>query len=251
MTTTQDPTLQSSGNLIALLKLAWNCTSIYGGTVYGMQVGFNSITYGPPNELPPAWTAGNQYSAISSTQVPGFGAMVPQGSGWTRQAGYAGCAQIADMSSNGVVAGKTYAFAVDLQSNWIQLYFLLTGGSSGTTVLPGFGLFNLVKNPNAWTYVTPTQFTGEWQIGLLSPFSDAPVWLSVEYAHPKQYGSTGLQSRLIFTCTGGTMTEGWWSTKDSAAPGFDAEGPVGTQYLHDRSDPYVLCDRNGKPLPSS
>jgi hypothetical protein len=178
--------------------------------------------------------------------------MIPGPAGWTQQAGYAGCVWIADMSSNAVAAGKTYAFAVDLLSNWIQLYFLLTGGSSGTTVLPGFGLFNLVTNPGAWTYRTPPQFTGKWRIGLLSPYSDAPIWLSVEYAPPKQYlSSPGLESRLIFTLTGGRMTEGWWSTKDSAAPGFDAEGPVGTQYLHDGSDPYVLCDRNGKPLPSS
>lgn len=243
----QDPTLQTSGALEVNLKLVWNAAYINPqGAFHGMPVSFNSIMYGPPNELPPPWASGNQYSAISGAQVPGFGAMLPI-QGWTSQAGYVQCVRVSDMSSNAVVAGKTYAFAVDLSSLGIQLYFMLTGGSGGTTVTPGFGLLNLGTNPNAWTYITPTQFNGAWEIGLLSPFSDAPVWLSVEYAPPKDYGQ-GIVSRLIFTCTGGTVTQSPSVPNPWGGASFLNPTPVGTQQIHDRSDSHVLCDRNGAPL---
>lgn len=245
----QNPTLQTTGALEALLRLDWNCAFLpSGGTLSGMLVAFDSITYGPANAPPPAWVKGTQYQAMGPTQVPGFGAMIPF-NGYTMQAGYAGVLYIPDMSGNSVLSGKTYTLTVDVGYYWIQLYFMITGTGAGSTVLPGFGLWNLGTNPHAWTYVTPEQFTGQWEIGLLSPSSDAPVWLSIEYAPPKQYGS-GIASKLVFTCRGGTITQ-YWSTAASVAmpaPSPGAQRPVGTQYLHDRSDSYVLRGKDGKKL---
>lgn len=245
-----DLTLQANGQLNVLLKLDWNASGIYNlGQLTGMRVAFDSIKYGPPNEPPPTWTPKKQYSAINSPNIPGFGAMIPR-QGYSQQAGYAGVVMIPDMSINTVVSGKTYAFTVNVMYNWIQLYFLITGTPTGSTLLPGFGLWNLNTNPNAWSYIHPEQFTGEWEIELLSPQSAAPVWLSIEYAAAKDYGQ-GSIAKLIFSCTGGTMTDGWWSTinQDNSPSTFtETSVSTGTQYIHERSDSYILRSASGETL---
>ncbi|WLA68970.1 hypothetical protein [Bradyrhizobium diazoefficiens] len=50
--------------------------------------------------------------------------------------------------------------------------------------------------------VTPEAFTGDWMIGLLSPACFNIVWLSVEYAPPKDYGGGLPEARLCFKVSG-------------------------------------------------
>lgn len=246
-------TAQTSGQLSVWLKLDWNTLWTNSSTtVGGMPVTpFDSIQYGPASEPPPAWTLNQQYSSASYPNgVPGFGAFIPNGQG-NLQFGYAFLGSILDMSSNSVVNGKTYAVTTDLMSDWLQLYFVVSGTPAGSTVLPGFGLYNLASNPGAWTYVTPEQFTGEWQIGLLTYNSVAPVWLKVEYAPPRvYYYESPLTAKVIFTCTGGWQV--LLASDESGAAiltgGSTALPTAGIQHIHERSDPYILRSAAGKVL---
>jgi hypothetical protein len=250
-----DPTVQTKGTLIVGLKTDLNVTQHTFGQpdLFGCPVAFAGITYGPPNAPPPAWTSGKQYNSGKGTA---YGAMGPLPSSATIvfQAGVCQVLGITDMSTNAVVSGKTYALTISVGwQNWIQLYVRVTGGPNGSTVLPGFGLWNLVTSPNAWTYVTaPEPFTGEWMIGLHSPVSFAVVWLSAEYAPPKDYGKGHLESRLLFTCAG-SMTRNWLTAAGEPAPQEQdfleqLNAPVGIQYLHERSHPHILHSGPGIPV---
>ena len=237
---TTDPTVQTKGGLSVGLNLDMNATYIYNGKLRGVPVVAGPIAYGPTNQPPPPWANGTQYYTGNGTAY-GSGSMPPDPS-YRVQKGILSTLSITDMSSNTVVTGKTYGFTSSLRGNWIQLYTRVTGGPNGSTVLPGFGLWSLGTNPHAWTYVTPEAFTGEWKLGLLSPTCFTPVWLSAEYAPPKDYGAGGLEARLTFTVSGLSLTDyvqkASMQADQIAAPG--EQKPVEMQYLHERSDPHVL-----------
>jgi hypothetical protein len=249
-----DPTVQTKGKLLVGLKTDINVTFYTVGQSdwFGLPVAFAGIVYGPPNAPPPAWTSGRQYFSGKGTS---YGAMgpTPPSSNYVFQAGVCQVLGIPDMSTNAVVPGKTYASAISVgRQNWIQLYVRVTGGPNGSTVLPGFGLWNLITSPNAWTYVTaPEPFTGEWMIGLHSPVSFAVVWLSVEYAPPKDYGKGHLESRLLFTCAGSTVGSMVKAAGEPAPQEQDfleqLKAPVGFQHLHERSHPHILHSGPGIP----
>lgn len=227
-----DPTLQASGSLQCLLKIDWDS---------GFRTTFGTVSPGPDKDPGPPWSQGKQYLATGpNTVVLPFG--VGPGSG-----SVAFPVSVPDMSNATVAPGKSYALTVNVSpwgNNWIQLYFVLTGTAAGTTVLPGFGLWSLNTNPNAWTYLTPTQFTGEWEIELFSPTSALPVWLSIQYAPPRSYGSPNLISRLSFICSGGGSGLG---AQDQPSP-----PPAGDiQYLNRSSAPAVTRARSGEVLAGS
>jgi hypothetical protein len=231
-----DPTYQTKGQLVLSLVCNMNVSSQASqNPVLGLSSQFNQLIYSPPAQPPPAWTAGQQY-VISNGTVYGFGAMVaPQNASYSIQAGAFVPLTINDMSSNSVVTEKGYQFTIDIGDNqWgksIQLFALISGVAGGSVVTPGFGLFNLGKRPLAWTYVTPKQFTGDWQIGLLTPHSQTPMWLSVDYAPPKNYGQ-GLQARLNFAIAGAIV---YYSL-----PQRVSEIQEVALDLHPRSDPHLL-----------
>ena len=237
---TTDPTVQTKGRLSVGLNLDMNATYIFNGKVSGVPVVAGPIAYGPPNQPPPPWTNQTQYWGGNGTAY-GRGVMLPDPASGV-QKGILNTLTVQDMSSNTVVTGKTYAFTSALWTNWIQLYVRVTGGPNGSTVLPGFGLWSLGTNPHAWSYLTPEAFTGEWKIGLLSPTCFTPVWLSAEYAAPKDYGGGVLEARLTFTVSGLSVTDSVQKPPTQAdqiaAPG--EQKPVEMQHLHERSDPHVL-----------
>lgn len=246
----QDPTFQTEGVLEIGLKTIWNISNYMpgSGSIAGLPISFNMLTYGPVDQPPPPWVEGSsgQYQAMQNGTAYGFGAMLPNPSPqqptWIGQAGVAETVYVGDMSSASVQTGKTYAFTVNVGGYWIQLYCMITGVPDGSTLIPGFGLWNLGTNPHAWTYVKPGDFSsGEWQISLLSPTSFSPVQLAVEYAPPKNYGQ-GVEARLIFTCSGDGVTSSPWYPGSVAS--LSQQGrPTQIQHIHDaRSDAYTVIE---------
>lgn len=231
MPASADPTLLTKGMFSVGLKLDYNATAMNGSNRTGMSITAEPIAYGPPTEPPPPWTNGQQYYSGNGTAYGAMGVVA------TYQSGIYYAFWINDMSSNMVVTGKTYALPFSLGSKWIQLYVRVTGGPNGSTVLPGFGLWSLGTNPHAWTYVTPEAFTGEWVIGLLSPRSFNVMWLSAEYAPPKDYGGTSPEARLTFTVSGLSATDYYQaaSRRKSDDPATAEQNPVYLQYLHEQA----------------
>jgi hypothetical protein len=239
-----------TGKLNVMLRLDWNAgvTDENGVLQDGMHLNFDKIVYGPATAPGSAWTAGTQYWAVPGGILAGFGMSVGRGGGYRSQAGYAGAFRINDTSPATVVPGKSYAVSANVGSSWIQLYALISGASTGSTVLPGFGLWNLESHPNEWIYVTPMEFDGFWEITLHSPISDAPVLLSIEYAPVKNYGSGAIESRLVFTCRGGSLMQTRPPVLDDSAPALPGkDGPVGTQYIQARrgNAEFVLRHQDG------
>ncbi|AWO91722.1 MULTISPECIES: hypothetical protein [Bradyrhizobium] len=245
-----DPTLQTKGRLTVGLNLDNNASYISSGAVNGLKVTAGALAYGPPNAPPPPWKPGKQYWSGNGTAFGAQG-MVPTTYGYTYQAGIYQPLYISDMSSNAVMTGKTYVFTFSLGTEWIQLYLRVTGGPDGATVLPGFGLWSLGSNPHAWTYVTPEAFTGEWMIGLLSPACFNIVWLSVEYAPPKDYGGGLPEARLCFKVSGLSPTNAFAYSTDVDLGGPRPLGqhmPIGLQHLHPRSQPHILQRESAVPV---
>jgi|SRR5665213_1896163 len=251
-----DPTLQTEGCLFVGLNPAMNATSFeqHGGGINltGLPVAFAGIDYLPLSAPPPPWVKDKigkrgQYRAGDGDAFGARG-MVPY-SGGLRQSGTCGVLAVWDMSPHAVLPTKAYALKVAVSpqgENWIQLYVKITGGPNGSTVLPGFGLWNLGSNPNAWTYVTPPEpFTGEWMIGLHTWASFPVVWLSVEYAPPKVYRPGLLESRLVFTIAGLTENQALSSGGELEAEQLAEPYKGGTQYLHARSRVRILESEAG------
>lgn len=252
MTASTDPTLQTKGTLTVGLKLDYNASFINSNQRNGMAITAGPITYAPANQPPPPWTNRTQYQTGNGTA---FGAMglfpPPNPTFYSGQDGIYSALRVMDMSSNTVLPGKSYAFTFALGSNWIQLYVRIAGGPDGSTVLPGFGLWSLGSNPHAWSYLTPEQFTGDWMIGLHSPSSFNTMWLSAEYAPPKDYGGGYLQARLTFTVAGLFATTGYQLTSPDEAGAPVVPGvlkPTDVQHLHARSHPHILHRGPGVPV---
>jgi hypothetical protein len=253
-----DPTRQKSGKLKVMLRLDWNVgsTNLKGALLGGMPLAFDEIVYGPAKEPGSGWTAGTQYwSPAKGGKVAGFGLPLSDpdyyGNAFA-QAGYANAFMVYDMSTATVAPDKTYAVTVGVVSSGILLYFLVAGALAGSSILPGFGLWNLDTKPKAWTYLTPIEFDGLWEITLLSPSSDVPMLLSIEYAPPRDYlGQNQLESRLVFTFRGGTVFgQNYGSSVDPLPHAPDDDEPVGFQYLQHRrgNAPYVLRNKDGTLL---
>jgi hypothetical protein len=215
---TTDPTLQTSGALVLSFK---NLTNASGGFLLRP----NAPTYGPPGAPPPQWTAGTQYTASPSTA-----AMFGTGAG-SRVEGLHRPLQVTDMSTAQVIPGKLYYLTVDCQwAGWasIRLYAVIAGSAAGSTVQPGFGLFNVTGAPLAWKYFVPAAFDGsEFSLSLNNPFYGEPVILTVRYQPPRLvFAPSGISaSRLSYTISGGQYGSAGEAAPDSETAEIDiAEG---------------------------
>jgi hypothetical protein len=205
-----DPTMQTSGGMLVVLKNLTNLTSVYSNPASstGLPVQPNPPTYTPLNQPPPAWTQGKQYRVWNQPAYT-YGSLIPIDYNLSTAAGVAQAVKIMDMSSQTVVTNKQYQFTVDTPISGppsVRLFWNISGVSGGSTVMPGFGLYNLVTAPGAWTYLTPPTFTGNWSIELANPQYAEPVTLSVSYISLSYVSDYGNVSRLAFTIAGGGVT---------------------------------------------
>lgn len=251
-----DPTLQASGSLTAVFKNLTNSVILpASGNAMppGAKVTAAPPTYGPPAAPPPAWPQGSGQWTGYSGQVPPFLSQVPssQSPASPNVIGTSMVAVVKDMSTAMVQPGKFYYFANDVQvgaaaAGWmvLRLYWQLSGTSSGTTVLPGFGLYNLGTAPAAWTYVTPT---GGFDGNSFTIYVNTPVFLdqlrlTVAYAPPRWKSSlSSTTSTLAYTVAAGAYTVPLSLTGDEtgeAEPGtIDEDAPLD---IAESSDPHEL-----------
>jgi len=175
-----DPTFQKSGTMTAYTR-----QSIPSGLIKYAEV--SSFPHDAP---PPPWTEGNQWTALYPK-----GATIPF---QYQRYGALPFLKINDLSNQSIPENKGYAFAAFAAGgigNSVG-YFELHGVAGGSTVLPGFGLYNLVSNPKAWTYIKPQNFTGIFTLSWLFPYFLVPVTATVQYAPPQDSWNTG---RLMYS----------------------------------------------------
>jgi hypothetical protein len=209
---TTDPTLQTSGGLVLTCK---NLTNELGG----VQLMPHAPEYGPPSAPPPEWAAGTQYVATSSTTAE-FGSVVSPAGYSSYLEGLGVPLQIVDMSTQQVVPGKFYYLKVDCfgakgNAVYLRLYAAISGSAAGSTVLPGFGLYNLSSAPGAWAYITPAVFDGyEFSISVNNPYFAEPLDLTVRYQPLRFLNWFSNASRLSYSVSGGT----WSSYPNAGTP---------------------------------
>jgi hypothetical protein len=111
---------------------------------------------------------------------------------------------VSDRSANRVALGAQYVFdqPFGLGGTWLSMHFTISGIAGGSTVLPGFGLWNLGSNPGAWTYLTPDSFDGVWSIQLRSDDFYDYATLSVTYVNYSTLNIGGAMSRLFYSVSG-------------------------------------------------
>ncbi len=161
---------------------------------------------------PPAWVqgtdwkiptvpAGNFY-ALAQDQFP---SPTSNTSSLWRQGGSTCVMSITDRSSNKVVQGAQYIFDQPCQvgsGTQISLHFIISGVTGGSTVLPGFGVWNLKSRPGAWTFLSPTSFDGVWSVQLRSDDFLDYATLSVTYVPFNTLTSGPAMSRLFYSVSG-------------------------------------------------
>jgi len=135
--------------------------SFFGPYMQSQQA---ALTYGPPGTPPPPWTRGTDWDVIASKSVAPVNFPVVAGGQYGYSAGNAEVLRISDRSPSKVALGGQYTFDLPfgIIATHLSIHLIVTGVAGGSTVLPGFGLWNLGSNPHAWTYLTPTAFDGTW-----------------------------------------------------------------------------------------
>lgn len=163
-----------------------------------------TLTYGA-GQPPPPWVQGTDWRVL-----PGSAEILPDqfplsnGRGFWAPAGSACVMSVSDRSPNRVALGAQYVFdqPIVVASTVISIHFTISGVAGGSTVLPGFGLWNLGSSPGAWTYVTPASFDGVWSIQLRSDDFFDYATLSVTYVHYSTLNNGGAMSRLFYSVSG-------------------------------------------------
>lgn len=174
-----DPTFQKSGIMTTFTRFL----------VPSNLINYAQVTSFPHDAPPPAWTEGDQWTALYP-----HGASMP--------ANYLDHSAIPfitinDRSNQSIPENKGYSFlayAGGLVAN-SSAYFELHGVAGGSTCVPGFGLYNLVSNPKAWTIIKPQTFDGIFSVSWLNPSYIVPVTATVQYAPAQESFNT---SRLMF-----------------------------------------------------
>jgi hypothetical protein len=167
-----------------------------------------TLTYGA-GQPPPPWVQGTDWRVL-----PGSASILPDqfplsnGQGFWAPAGSACVMSVSDRSANRVALGAQYVFdqPIFLESTGISIHFTISGVAGGSTVLPGFGLWNLGSSPGAWTYVTPTSFDGVWSIQLRSDDFFDYATLSVTYVRYSTLNNGPTMSRLFYSVSGSANT---------------------------------------------
>ena len=170
-----------------------------------------SLGYGPSGNPPPPWTAGTDWKVISADSTVGL-TLLPNtfpvnfpNLAWWYASGSSCVMSVTDRSDNKVALGGQYVFDLPFMAGpgtTLSMHYTVSGVSGGSTVLPGFGLWNLNSNPGAWTYVAPTSFDGVWSLQLRSDDFLNYATLSVAYVNysPMNMGPT--MSRLFYSVSG-------------------------------------------------
>lgn len=209
----KDPTFETQGPMGIFLS---NQTD-YGYTnsitapalVGGISVGGTppTLTYGGGGQPPPPWTEGTDWKV-----PPGSYSMLPAqfvtppspGSTYWGTAGSTCVMSVTDRSSDKVALGAQYVFDQPFVviGTRLGIHYTVSGVAGGSTVLPGFGLWNLGSNPGAWTYLTPSTFDGTWSIQLRSDDFLNYATLSVTYVRYSTMASAPAMSRLFYSVSG-------------------------------------------------
>ncbi len=169
------------------------------------------LTYGNI-QPPPPWVQGTDWQvptvstggayALAQDQFPSSTSSNPPN--W-RQGGSACVMSVSDRSSQKVLPGFQYFFDQPLlvgDGTQLSIHFTISGTGTGSTVVPGFGLWNLISRPGAWTYLYPVSFDGIWSIQLRSDdFLDFAT-LSVTYVPYSTLRSAPAMSRLFYSVSG-------------------------------------------------
>lgn len=171
---------------------------IQGSKSSGIATQPTVLSY-PDREQPKPWTP-KQWRAAPARQVLPYASPLHDGSTtrWTRMSTLAG---IVDRGEKQVELGKRYRFVTQTTVG-VRLAFELLGVAGGSTLRPGFEVFDLPERPGAWTQVWAQDFVDEWSVRISNPYFESWAQLSVELVpFPKRFRNFPLQ-RLIFTLEG-------------------------------------------------
>jgi hypothetical protein len=208
----QDPTFQASGAMGVFFsnQTDWGWITATGAPAGGTGVDPSQATlqYLPLDMPPPPWRRGSDWQTFGQKVVlPPWQLPVPAASStnvWMSGSGMP--LLIAERGPSRAVPGGTYLFNQPVTPGaytLISLHFMVVGGEHGSTVQPGFGLFNLVSRPNAWTYVYPEGgFTGSWSLPLRTVDFFTWATLSVSYVPFSIVAGSGPISRLCYSVSG-------------------------------------------------
>ncbi len=186
------------GYFVAFLCNRTNIGRIAGSATRGIGTQLTELSY-PDREQPKPWTP-KEWRAIGPNQVLPFASPLHNGSS-TRWVPMAGLAGIADRGSKQVETGKRYRFVTETTVG-VRLCFELLGVEGGSTIRPGFEVFDLPARPGAWTQIWATDFIDEWSLRISNPYFESWARLSVELVpFAKRVDSTPFQ-RLMFSIEG-------------------------------------------------
>jgi len=225
----QDPTFQARGAMGVFFS---NQTDWGGATATGSPGGGTGVDpsqatlqYLPLDSPPPTWQRGSDWRTFGQKVVlPPSQLTVPvPGSSNIWMSGNGMPLYITERGPSKAVPGGTYLFNQPVTPGaytLISLHFMIVGGDRGSTVQPGFGLFNLVSRPNAWTYIYPEGgFTGSWSVPLRTVDFFTYATLSVSYVPYSDLIGPGPMSRLCYGVSGQSrIVFNVWNTAQGAEP---------------------------------
>jgi hypothetical protein len=180
-------------------------TDVYGMYIVPTQA---SLTYGPAGQLPPPWVQGTDWKVPSVPPVyyrlPPF-QLATANTYWWSPFGSTCVMSVSNRSSNKVALGAQYVFDQPLtlgSGTLISIHFKILGVAGGSTVLPGFGLWNLVSSPGAWRYFDPVSFDGVYSLQLRTDDFLDYATLSVTYVRYSPLSAGPTMSRLFYSVSG-------------------------------------------------
>jgi hypothetical protein len=238
----QDPTFETKGPMRIILSnqtdrggtlgfplLMGNPLPNYPFSGLAPNVSQATLTYGPSGNPPPPWVLGKDWKlfasglAVPPLQFPVVYNQYGGNPAWP--IGNAEVLLVADRSAAKVALNGQYIFDLPFTTggSLLSIHFTLNGLAGGSTVLPGFGLFNLGSNPGAWTYVTPIAFDGIWSIQLRSDDFFNYATLSLCYVRYSNTGRFGWTSRLVYSVSGITMCPQSLSITKAEIPEHDTQ----------------------------
>jgi hypothetical protein len=206
-----DYTFQANGPMAVFFRNdADQRAGVYNGTRWG-GTGIDPtkvrLQYLPIVQPPPPWVQNTDWSIAGAPAQPFPYQAMPSRMGQ-------GSVQPLYINERGpakVVSGASYLFDQPITPGsytLISLHFKIVGVPGGSTVVPGFGLFNLISNPNAWSYIYPMPgtFDGDWSIQLRSVDFYDLMTLRASYVRSAFLMGVGLPvSRLCYQISGSSM----------------------------------------------
>jgi hypothetical protein len=242
-----DVTFQASGPMTVFFR---NDIDQYGGVYNGTRYGGTgidpikaSLHYLPVEQPPPRWIQNSDWS------VPSYPGVFP----YLVMPSRMGQGSVAPLSINErgpkkVVPGASYVFDQPITPGTytlISLHFNIVGVEGGSTIAPGFGLYNLITHPNAWTYIYPLpgEFTGGWSVQLRTVDGYDLLTLKVSYVRAGIVMGFGDTSRLCYEVSGSQFVANPTPNKATpdAAPPPHAEQEPALLEIHSAPSTYLLA----------